>query len=190
MWHLFLSTLSPSVSNRVPEKGKQVKQPGQEHEVANCVSIWPTTSLLCVHGPPSAALSAVLQHLPALAASATTQPGLEGGECTEALSCTFVYIHTFYSFSNVVLSLISPSISRFLILVSRCLRQLHSHPTSSSVCAKSWNTPGGQAMACRRAAHTACRYICLTLHSREIITATNMLENLFLYGSSKILRII
>lgn len=39
-------------------------------------------------------------------------------------------------------------------------------------------------MACRRAAHTACRYICLTLHSREIITATNMLENLFLYGSS------
>lgn len=77
---------SPSVSNRVPTQGKQVQQPGQEREVSNCVSIWPATSLLCIHGATPAALHAVLQHLPALSASSTPQPGLEGGECAGALS--------------------------------------------------------------------------------------------------------
>lgn len=71
---------SPSVSYRVPTQGKQVKQSGQEHAVSNCVSIWPATSLLGIHGPTSAALPAVLQQLPALSVSTTTQPGFEGGE--------------------------------------------------------------------------------------------------------------
>lgn len=69
---------SPSVPNRVPTK--QVKQPGQEREVSNCVSIWSGTSLLSIHGPTAADPPAVLQHLAALSASPAAQPGLQGGE--------------------------------------------------------------------------------------------------------------
>lgn len=90
-----LSHCSPSVSNRIPAQGKQIKQPRQKHEVHNCISIWPATSLLCIHGPTSAALPAALQHLPALFAFATTQPGLEGGDFSATLVYVFIYTETF-----------------------------------------------------------------------------------------------
>lgn len=126
---------SPSVSNRVPAPGKQIKQPWQKHEVSNSVGIWPASSLLCIHGSISAALSTASQHLSALFASAAAQSGYEGGERTIAVmynSCTVV--HCFFSF---IMLLISLSPSRSLILVARRHEQLSLHLplTSSSVCA-------------------------------------------------------
>lgn len=71
---------SPSVSNRIPAQGRQVKQPWQKHEVFMCIGNCPATSILCIHGPMSAALPADLQHLPALCPAATAQPCLKDGE--------------------------------------------------------------------------------------------------------------
>lgn len=116
---------SPSVSNRVPAQGKQIKQPWQRREVSNSVSIWPASSLLCIHGSISAALSTASQHLSALFASAATQSGYEGGECAIAVMynlCTVAH----YVFSFIIF-LIPPSLSRFLILVARHHEQLSLH---------------------------------------------------------------
>lgn len=126
---------SPSVSDRVPTQGKQVKQPGQEHEDPDCVSIWPATSLLCIHGPTSEALPADLQHLPALSAPAAAQPGREGGECAATIARTFLCIHTFLLVRHS-LSLISLSRSSFLILVLRHLEWFTLRSPPSSVCAR------------------------------------------------------
>ena len=121
---------SSSVSNRVPTQGEQLKQPGQEHEDSNCVSIWPATSLLCIHGATSAPPPAASQHLPALPAPATALPGLEGGEWpVQQRSLTHFYT-ILPPFSDIELLLDSS----FSLKVSNPCAATHrpAHPTLSS----------------------------------------------------------
>lgn len=75
-----LRSCSPPVSNRIPAQGKQASQPGQKRHVSYHRHVCAVASLLCIHGPPSAALPALLQHPHALVAPAAAQPGLQGCE--------------------------------------------------------------------------------------------------------------
>lgn len=115
-----LAHCSPSVSNRIPAQGRQIKQPRQKHEVYICISIWPASSLLCIHGPTSAALPASLQHLPALFAFAATQPGLEDGEFTATFVYLFIYAQTFLFLQHHFYISIFPSPSLFLKVSHPC----------------------------------------------------------------------
>lgn len=76
---------SPSVSNRVPAQGRQIKQPRQKYQVSVSYSIWSATSLLCIHRTESTTLSAASQHFSALFASTAAQPGCQSGVCTATL---------------------------------------------------------------------------------------------------------
>lgn len=164
-----LAHCSPSISNRIPAQGRQIKQPRQKHEVYICISIWPASSLLCIHGPASAALPAALQHLLALFAFAATQPGLEDGDLRQ---CLFTYLFTLrhFSFSNIIFIFLSfhlpLSLSRFLILVVQHFKHLSPlfFPSSSSVCARRWDISVG----CPAVCFTACRYISIILQRLEI----------------------
>lgn len=158
---------SPSVPDRVPTQRKQVKQSGQKHEISNRVSSWPATSVVGIHGPTPAALPVVLQHLPAVSASAPTLPCFEGGEST-CFFTNFTHKHASLCLSRG-LYWISVSVFRFLTLVRWNLEHLcrRFSPTSSLVCTQRWDTTVGHQMVCFRAASTACRYFSLHSYSDE-----------------------
>lgn len=107
MTRLLLPRSAP-VADRIPAQGEHVTQPGQERQISRRGCIGPLPSLVFIHGPPPAAVPAVLQHPPVLVAPAAAQPGRQGREWTPSFfSCASMRLLVFQFLQQISASQVS-----------------------------------------------------------------------------------